>query len=161
MEDLWVARSLCAHLQAWSEDGGRPRDHIRRAASHQGLSSSFQHCKSTRLFLIQATAWRWLGFYSSSPNGGKLWHIVARKFRVNEDGCPGRRGNYLSTCCPFLHFNYPLIFALQSGTLIWSKQCSLMCRWRGNWQVLWSSSRTQKLGPCVSLPLCTLTDFWV
>lgn len=34
-----------------------------------------------------------------------------------------------------------------------------MCRWRGNWQVLWSSSCTQKLGPCVSLPLCTLSVF--
>lgn len=56
---LSCTSSLCAYLQAWSEDGGRPRDHIRWAASHQGLSSPLQHCKSTFLLFIKASAWRW------------------------------------------------------------------------------------------------------
>lgn len=67
LTDLRAARPLCGYLQAWSEDGGRPRDHIRWAASHQGLSSPLQHCKWTLLFLIEASAWRWLSRLQELP----------------------------------------------------------------------------------------------
>lgn len=75
MSSLWLTS---ARLQAWSEDGGRPRDHLWRAASHQGLSSSLQHCESARLFSIKATVQR--GRRGPQRSGPSLWYFDA-KFR--------------------------------------------------------------------------------
>lgn len=41
------------------------------------------------------------------------------------------------------------------------KQCLVVCRWRGNWQVWWSSSRTRKLEPCVGSDFVRETNLWV
>lgn len=52
-----------------------------------------------------------------------------------------------------MHFTVVFYFcSAAKSNMTWVlKQCILVSRWRGNWRVLWSSSRTQKPELCVGL----------
>lgn len=58
-----------------------------------------------------------------------------------------------SPCCVIMDCKGPLLCILLFSHISaksWLEQCTLVCRWRGNWRASWSSSRMQKLELCVS-----------